>query len=409
MLVLQDRQDLVETLDFKDQRVSQEIPVLQARLDLLVSQDRLDHLVPEVSLDQAVSQDRQERLVELVRPGQPGPVVTTGFQVQLEQEGRLVRMDHLVFRDFQGCEAIRVNPDHRASPDRQDQWVPLALEETLVQEEPQDSQAPLARLDPEEMLVCLDLVVRLDHLEHLEHREALVELEDLVPPVQAVQPVQRVWLDSLVSLDLEETLEQLAHQGREEILDHLVRQDLRVLKDQQDLWVLQDPRDLRVTLAHLGQQEELVHWVQLGREETLDLRVPLAHQDRSDLLDQLDRAVMSDRLVSPVLLDPLGLRVPREMQARKDLLGPLEVQERLEVLGQLDQAVHLGLLDLVDRRDSPVLQVLVGMLDQWVRQDHPDQQVSQDHPVSQVQEEIMVFLVQLAPSVNKVRLVDPDH
>jgi hypothetical protein len=42
-------------------------------------------------------------------------------------------------------------------------------------------------------------------------------------------------LDSQVSLDLEETPEQLAQQDREEILDQLARQDLKVLKDRQDL------------------------------------------------------------------------------------------------------------------------------------------------------------------------------
>lgn len=62
-LVLQDHQDLLEILGFKDQRVSKEILVLLVQLDLRVSQDQLDHLVQGVSLDQVVKQDLQERLV----------------------------------------------------------------------------------------------------------------------------------------------------------------------------------------------------------------------------------------------------------------------------------------------------------------------------------------------------------
>jgi len=57
MLVLPDHQDLVEMLDFKDQRVSQEILDLQVQLDLLVSQDQVDHPVQGVSLDRVVDQD----------------------------------------------------------------------------------------------------------------------------------------------------------------------------------------------------------------------------------------------------------------------------------------------------------------------------------------------------------------
>lgn len=62
-LVLQDHQDLLEILGFKDQRVSKEILALLVQLDLRVSQDQLDHLVQGVSLDRVVKQDLQERLV----------------------------------------------------------------------------------------------------------------------------------------------------------------------------------------------------------------------------------------------------------------------------------------------------------------------------------------------------------
>lgn len=164
-----------------------------------------------------------------------------------------------------------------------------------------------------------------------------------------------------------------------------------------------------MTLAHLGLQEDLVHWVQLDHEETLDLRVPLVLQDKWDLLDLLDHVVMLVQLVSQDPLVLLGLRVTQGMRAKKDLLELLEVQERLEVLGQMDQPVFLGLLDLVDQRDSLVLQVLVVTLDQWVRQGHQDQQVNQGHQVSRVQEEMLVFLAQLAPWVSQVHQVHLDH
>lgn len=128
----------------------------------------------------------------MVRPGKPGLVVKSVYQVQLEREGHLVKMDRLVPRDRQGCEAIQVNPDHQGSRDRLDQQVPPALEEILVREEPQDKQAPLAHLELEEMSVFLDQVARLDHRDRPVPREPLVELEDLALLAPVVQPVQLV-------------------------------------------------------------------------------------------------------------------------------------------------------------------------------------------------------------------------
>lgn len=107
-------------------------------------------------------------------------MVTLVFQVQLEREGRLVKMDYLVSRDCQGCEAMQVSRDHQASLGQLDQQVPLALGEILVREEPQDKQAPLAHLDLEEILVFLDQVAQLGRRERPVPKAAMVELEHLV-------------------------------------------------------------------------------------------------------------------------------------------------------------------------------------------------------------------------------------
>lgn len=129
---------------------------------------------------QKVNSDNTSLQAALVRLGKPGLVVTLVFQVQPEREDHLVKMDCLVSRDCQGCEAIQVSRDHQASQGLLDQQVPLALGEILVREEPQDKQAPLAHLDLEEILVFLGQVAHLGRRERPVPKAALVELEHLV-------------------------------------------------------------------------------------------------------------------------------------------------------------------------------------------------------------------------------------
>jgi hypothetical protein len=276
-----------------------------------------------------------------------------------EQRDRWVREDLLGLASPEQVARLaqedpRVQGDHRAQVARQEQEGPLALEDRLGQAhhlEPGDHQAQVGPLE-------------------LRVRPALVVLQELVDP--------------LVREDLRAPKD---HQEREV---HQVQEDHRELVDLLEPVVLQGQVDLReqevlVALAdHLALVDLLVLVVLRALEVPRVRAVQMGPQGREVLLElvdpkeQEDHRAQVDLQAQAVLLALLVLLVLGDLPGQEDH----RVQECLEQGVLLEQA---GLLAREDPQDPPaqaVPQALLALLDlmaPWARKDTLAQMATKDH------------------------------
>jgi len=151
-------------------------------------------------------------------------------------------------------------------------------------------------------------------------------------------------------------------------VDHQEYPDTLVLKD---LAVLQG---LPVNQEQVGQRVHKVLRVLKGKQEYLEVRVQLDHQDHQDpvvhrgrkvQVDRLAHLALSDQLGHPDYLERLGFpdhkdhKVGQVLQVQVVHLGLLALKDPQALKDQREERAGLGLLDLQDQAVHLALQELL--------------------------------------------------
>lgn len=196
--------------------VPAELPVIEERLVLLVPLVLLVHLVQMDSLVLKENKVKVDRKVTLVLPALRDPLelkVLRDQLVFLDQRGLVVLKDLL---GPQVSLELRVELDHRVPMVTQVLPVLLVL---LVKMDQRVCVVTVVLLEGQAMLAYVDRPVP------RARRESLVKT---VPPVQMVHQVLRVWLDSAVSLDFQDSVVKEVFLVYLDLLGNLANKELLV-------------------------------------------------------------------------------------------------------------------------------------------------------------------------------------